>query len=411
MEDGDLTDSSPDDSPSSKASLPKIIGIGLHGVFEIIRESRQTFPTICRKSLSSLLNILQGLQPEELSHDPSLVMESMFSTLMELAGSPSETDPLHPVGSDIRALACACLLSFAVALGDTGKLLQATATTLMSPKGFEKIVMPGILVSLQRSVLSVMLGQKRHPNFLMCGVLKSSLLDTFPVKFGGRVPSFVYGMASDGSFLYLHTCQGLFKVGSGYGGTVKGRVYLHQSDFEARPGWLLHAQDHLYFKVKSHEPEEDGSQVEMDDDFKYELYRIDCETLTIMDVITVKDASFEASPHVLFSDGTHLGVVSLTGNDNFVIKFLNVGTNPMTCVQETPLKLARKCVSVYGASAFDESAKEHQLDFGSPSDEVMDIQSGKEFSLLCSSQGKVYYTGKKGVTILSSTVPVVNALA
>eukprot|EP00094_Tigriopus_californicus_P010528 TCALIF_10156-PA protein Name:"Similar to MYCBP2 E3 ubiquitin-protein ligase MYCBP2 (Homo sapiens)" AED:0.02 eAED:0.04 QI:14/0.77/0.5/1/0.88/0.8/10/0/4914 len=321
-------------------------------------------------------------------------MESMFSTLMELAGSPSETDEPHPVGSDVRALACACLLSFVVALGDTGKLLQATAATLMSPKGFEKIVMPGILVSLQRSVLSVMLGQKRHPNFLTGGVLKSSVLDSFPVHFGGRLPSFVYGMASDGSFLYLHTCQGLFKVGSGYGGTVKGRVYLYQSDFEARPGWLLHAQGHLYFKVKSHEPEEDGSQVEMDDDFKYELYRIDCETLLIIDVITVKDASFEASPHVLFSDGTHLGVVSLTSNDNFVIKFLNVGTNPMTCVQETPLKLARKCVSVYGASAFDESSKEHQLEFGSPSDEVMDIQSGKEFSLLFSSQGKVYYTGK-----------------
>ena len=73
VEDGDTSDLSPSEDPGSKRSppLPKIVGIGLHGVFEIIKESQHSYPHICKKALESLLNILQGLQPEELMRDPS----------------------------------------------------------------------------------------------------------------------------------------------------------------------------------------------------------------------------------------------------------------------------------------------------------------------------------------------------
>ena len=71
--------------------MPKIVGIGLQGVFEIIRESRQAYPNVCRRALTSLLNILQGLQPEELAQEPASVMEPTFETLLELASSVSPT--------------------------------------------------------------------------------------------------------------------------------------------------------------------------------------------------------------------------------------------------------------------------------------------------------------------------------
>jgi hypothetical protein len=49
-------------------------------------------------------------------------------------------------------------------------------------------------------------------------------------------------LASDGQFLYLYTSKGLFKIGSGYGGTIKGHVYLHKTDFHADDrGWLGYA--------------------------------------------------------------------------------------------------------------------------------------------------------------------------
>jgi E3 ubiquitin-protein ligase MYCBP2 len=66
---GGAADSSSDLSPEEgrRPPLPKIVGIGLTGVFEIIRESRESHPVICKKALQSLLNIVQGLQPEELA--------------------------------------------------------------------------------------------------------------------------------------------------------------------------------------------------------------------------------------------------------------------------------------------------------------------------------------------------------
>lgn len=121
--------------------------------------------------MNALLDILQGHQPEELSREPASVVDPMFEILLELAtendsgsGSNSEADD----GRSIHALSGACLLSLAVAYGDTGKLLTATSALLMSPasrsrSSYERIVMPSILASLQRSVLCVMLGQKDHP--------------------------------------------------------------------------------------------------------------------------------------------------------------------------------------------------------------------------------------------------------
>ena len=89
--------------------------------------------------------------------DSGTVMDSMFETLLELASSPDSTlssskdfTSTLDDGAHIRALACACLLSFTVALADTGKLLRAATAMLMSPKGAERILMPQILVSLQR---------------------------------------------------------------------------------------------------------------------------------------------------------------------------------------------------------------------------------------------------------------------
>lgn len=76
-------------------------------------------------------------------------MDPMFEVLLDLASGSTSSDlttsspvastssggemsKFHPPsgskddGTEIRALACACLLSIAVALGDTGKMLQVS---------------------------------------------------------------------------------------------------------------------------------------------------------------------------------------------------------------------------------------------------------------------------------------------
>lgn len=65
----------------------------------------------------------------------------------------------------------------------------------------------------------------------------------------------------------------------------------------------------------------------------------------------------------------------------------------MTVTSELPLKLARKCVDIFGSAAFDEDQSAHVLNINCD-DEIMMVAAGKEFGLLSTASGKLYYTGK-----------------
>ena len=464
------------------SQLPKIVGIGLQGVFEIIRESRASYPSVCRRALASLLNILQGLQPEELACEPSNITDPTFEMLLELASSDPTIKAYHKSsscddqesrsdcddGQNIRALAGACLLSFAVAHGDPSKILPAISALLMcSLRGQENLIMPAILVGLQRSVVSVMLGKTDHPDFMTHGIHAESCSDAFPITFYPKLSHsnisnddpIVHAMASDGTYLYLQTSNGLFKVGSGYNGTIKGHTYLHNSTFVSEPGWLGHVSGHLYFRSHTTPYEEGGAvggdqdmlvddaQFELDDEIwhstrrgphKLELIKISTKDLRIDSCIRGSAYSLLGpndrqnqlygnnstlfpnessktepgeSPYVLFDDGNNIGAVTINNNDNFVIKFLNPANN-LACVSELPLKLARKCIDIYGSSSvFEEpqspsvedasksantpskTQKSLQIDFTSE-DECFSINAGKDFAFMLSAQGKIQYTGK-----------------
>ena len=91
----------------------------------MIRETETTHPIVCQRGLQSLLDVLQGLQPEDLKEEPESVMESMFSSLLELAsrsGAPIAINGNIESGAHIRALSYSCLLALAVAGESTGIL-------------------------------------------------------------------------------------------------------------------------------------------------------------------------------------------------------------------------------------------------------------------------------------------------
>lgn len=52
----------------------QIIGIGLCGVFELIKETRFSHPVLCLRSLQALLDMLQGQQPEGFQTEPPDVL-------------------------------------------------------------------------------------------------------------------------------------------------------------------------------------------------------------------------------------------------------------------------------------------------------------------------------------------------
>lgn len=52
----------------------QIVGLGLCGVFELVRETRDNYPELCIKAMKALLNLLQGQLPESMKHEPTDVV-------------------------------------------------------------------------------------------------------------------------------------------------------------------------------------------------------------------------------------------------------------------------------------------------------------------------------------------------
>ena len=74
----------------------------------------------------------------------------------------------------------------------------------------------------------------------------------------------------------------------------------------------------------------------------------------------------------------------------------------MATIGDLPIKLARKCVQLMGSSVIDDGSgqaegERYHVEFG-VDDEVQAVASGKEFSLMLTNAGKLYFTGKSVAT-------------
>ncbi|GIX98131.1 hypothetical protein CEXT_91021 [Caerostris extrusa] len=221
--------------------------------------------------------MLQGQQPEGLKGEPPEVIDSLFDLLLEISSSSSLMDQAQSSFSlNLTSYACACLLSLVVARGDTGKLLSAASAMLMSSQSLasEEIPTPGIMASLQRSVHAVLLGKTMGPDWLTHGFPSSALCNCFSVQ----IPKNKYRqgspITSDGKYLYILSGGSIYKVGSGFGGTIKiFKVYIFKgSNVMSRggvkveeKGWLGYCKGYVYFQPQA------GSS--------NELIKIDVETL------------------------------------------------------------------------------------------------------------------------------------
>ncbi|RUS85197.1 hypothetical protein EGW08_007023, partial [Elysia chlorotica] len=323
--------------------IPKIVGLGLSSVFELVRESRNQYPVLCIKALKALLDLLQGQQPEGMKKEPPEIVEELFSLLMDLA---INTGAKNIGGEDLSmsSLACSALISLTIGLGDTEKLLRAITVMLMSRSGLElqDIVVPGVLASLQKSVQAVLLGKSQLPDWFNNGVKTRSHAQLFKLT-NARVGECLVensAIASDGRFLYILNKFGLYKVGSGYGGTIKGKLENHKKDFPVHKNtFLAFAAGKLLCKWDR------GSTPS--------LCVINRTTLSPENTFGIDG---NASPHsLLFSDGENIGYISPTKEeDSFVIRtFSPISNPPMSLVNEVPLKLTRKCMDVMGSTLFD----------------------------------------------------------
>ncbi|XP_058809373.1 E3 ubiquitin-protein ligase MYCBP2-like [Phymastichus coffea] len=378
-----ISDTDDEDKKSSTQNLPKIVGIGLMSVFALMKESRAIDSTLCTKALSALLDVLQGQLPESLKSEPDDVIKSLFELLLDLATSHGPESAAANDGNHLTAVACACLISLVVVHGDTGRLLATIAALLMSPQALavQNIKMPIVLTSLQRSVHAVLLGKLARPDWITHGVPKNSKIYSATLTLPSEINNLVLNgrsFVSDGKYLYLHTNRGLFKIGNGHGGTIWGHVYVHKPDFyPSEIGWIGYANSSLYFKCAPKK--------------QCELMILDADTLTIRGIAVLEGRDWSYS--LMFSDGENLGMISAGKDEGFVVRTINTLNNPVTVTSELPLKLARKCVDVFGYSPFDEDQPTYILN-PHCDDEIGYVAAGKEFMLLKTLSGKLMYSGK-----------------
>ncbi|XP_044762914.1 E3 ubiquitin-protein ligase MYCBP2 [Coccinella septempunctata] len=363
--------------------VSKVVGLGLRSVFEIIKESRITHPLLCTKALSALLDVLQGQSPEDLKSEPLDIIDPLFDLLLDLATLHGPESSVANDGTHLTAIACACLLSLVVVRGDTGKYLSATAALLMCPRALslQNIQMPAVLSSLQRSVHGVLLGKIQRPDWITHGIPITSKTDSFYLQTINDIQNLNLvpkSLAMDGLYLYLFTSKGLFKIGSGYGGTMKGHIYLWKPDFYPTDnGSLIYCAGKLYLKLCGRRG--------------VEFLTVERTDLLISGSVPLH--SRDAASAVVFSDGEYLGTISPSKDDGFVIRMLNQNVLPASVISELPLKLARKCVEVLGTSSFEDEGLSHTVNTGTD-EEIATICAGKEFGLIRTVSGKVLFCGK-----------------
>ncbi|XP_016086576.1 E3 ubiquitin-protein ligase MYCBP2-like [Sinocyclocheilus grahami] len=354
--------------------LPKIIGIGLCGVFELIKETRFSHPSLCLRSLQALLDMLQGQQPESFQTEPPDVLESLFHLLLET--TVRSTGMNDPTGQTLTALSCACLFSLVVAWGDTGKILQAVSAILTNngSHACQTIQVPTILNALQRSVQAVLVGKIQIQDWFGNGIKRAALMNKWVLKEVSVDEDERCLLQTDGSFLYLLCKDGLYKVGSGYSGTVRGHVYNSTSRIRNRKekrSWLGFAQGCLLYQdMNSH---------------NMEAIKINPETLEQEGTITMPGLQADGQ-NIIFTDGEYINQIAACKDDGFVVRIYATSSDP-ALQQELQLKLARKCLHACGISLFDLEKDLHIISTGFDEEAAL-IGAGREFALMKTASGK-----------------------
>ncbi|XP_069614194.1 E3 ubiquitin-protein ligase MYCBP2 isoform X15 [Ranitomeya imitator] len=380
VQSGESDSDEEEESKDQPVKLPKIIEIGLCEVFELIKETRFSHPSLCLRSLQALLNILQGQQPEGLQSEPPEVLESLLQLILEI--TTRSTGANDSTGQSLTALSCACLFSLVVAWGETGRTLQAISAILTNngSHACQTIQVPIILNSLQRSVQAVLVGKIQIQDWFTNGIKKAALMQKWSLKDVPVDEDDQCLLQSDGFFLYLLCKDGLYKIGSGYSGTVRGHIYNSTSRIKSRKekkSWLGYAQGYLLYRdVSNH---------------SLTAIRINPETLEQDGTVTVPDCNADGQ-NILFSDGEFVNQIAASKDDGFVVRIFATSTEPVL-QQELQLKLARKCLHACGISLFDLERDLHIISTGYD-EELAVLGAGREFALMKTSSGKVYYTGK-----------------
>ncbi|CRK91253.1 CLUMA_CG004933, isoform A [Clunio marinus] len=406
-----IIDFSPPRMDRNVNNIPHIVYAGIQTLFEIISETKNQYPVVCSKALSSLFDIFQGHDPESFKSEPDILFQSLYNLLLDLAtsngASPQKSSENHNEKKNWSAISCSVLLALCIARGDTGKTIKAITSILMSSNTIlcQSIKLPEILIKLQKSVECVALGHPEKPTYFEHGIPQNGLIDEFFVKNIIPEPFSSSALASDGKFLYILLGKSLYKVGSGYSGTTKGLIYRVNKDFtKDKRGWIGFCGDKLYYKKLSKKTIDN-------------FIVVDHESLILQSPLqmSMKSPSLKKDPtnYILYSDGDSINAISAVKDDYFTIKEI-ISKNERN--SDMMLNLAKRSFRTFGYAAFEEEILNNsqlqkiQSSFNCfvpalpDESEISGIVAGKEFGLVMTSNNKVFYYGKGASLGLKSLI-------
>ncbi|XP_050423071.1 E3 ubiquitin-protein ligase MYCBP2 isoform X2 [Adelges cooleyi] len=370
---------------SAEIFIPKVVGIGLRSVFELIKESRKTAPDISTKALTALLDIIQYQTPEALKDEPSEVIDPLYELLLDMATGRSDNSTYG-----IKAVACSCLISLVIVRGDTGKILNTLATLLMcthdsSPR---KIILPKVLINLQKFVRVLTHGDYEAPDWMNFGIPKSSEIVTLNLNYLNNIK----GVASDGNYLYTYSDYGLHKIGTGFGGTISGLTYLKMPRTANQP---LHSTDvslGFYQKVLY------LRMCNINNPNILEIEFLNKETLKKIGRVQVDE--FQSEDCEIFSDGDYLCFLVQSAN-NYAVKCVDPSTGKLA--KEVPLMLSRRNVRIYGVTDLWDSITAESAINSATDEEVSSIASLKDSFIISVKSGRaMQWSRPKGQSVMNS---------
>ncbi|VIO97478.1 B-box zinc finger family protein [Brugia malayi] len=361
----------------------ELVLMGLKCMFSVLFELNRRESELCSEALTSLLHLLEHVTSDTLVNESYCSVQSMFNMLCQLAMEG---------GAEVSAKAVSCMIALAIAYGAPEFILSSVATlfcdklnklsvdvTLLVevPKNHQK------LANLVRRILL------RNSNVPGCSgdwwshcLMEHAMLSSFDV----RIPDSVLpdtpddrrltgAIASDGEYVYVLACYGLFKYGTGLAETIEGKLYASNNNLKANKGsWLAICNGALYLRRRQ----------------SSRMWVIDVDTLREIGEIMLHTS---VTSGTIFTDGTTFFQAAVDEQWTLTVTPLDDSFTPSQDLrQNQKFRLAELNYIAVGETY----PIPHELPLTLPKSlqaQASDLQMNREMALLLARNGKVYYAG------------------
>lgn len=361
-------------------SIYKLVSAGLHCLVNLLVELNEKDPQVCCTALNSLFNLLHSLPVEDLSAEPKSMVDNLFQILAQLRRSQCE---------DVSNMASSCLISLAIAYGNTELFVECASnflTSVWQPQsehtGVSNVSIPDNYLTLYKHTLNVAFSgycnswakiSLNESNTLCKSYIPRMATTTKSTMESSQIFAAV---ATDGRFLYVLNGDGLSKIGSGFTETKLGHVYAVNAQLKAiSDSWMAVCTGSLYLRRKH----------------STKISVLDNETLTEVGEILLPATVAQGT---LCSDGNAFSLMTIDDATNILsIKILNDSFTPIDG-EEAKISLAEAKYIAFGDhTSIDINELMTTLDANFVTN-IQDLQITKNLATLLTKDGKVYFAGK-----------------